>query len=217
MGSTVYNTPYFFHPEHWCYSELDPSITENVDYIAGRWVEEGPLSAHPDLQHRQAQTGTQGHGPLASYVKLRLAHASRMPGTFSPPSRVNDSDMHHGTCVTHVPWCKPGSLTSGFLWSRWRGKRSRYSQRMRNPQFYVSGKRPMPKTCSYTKDSNWLIRLLCAMNVGFSVWGVRWSNPLRAVSRHFGLSCLQYTFGGILVLHLVQNMIRNTIHTIKTW
>ena len=41
-----------------------------------------------------------------------------------------------------VPWCRPGSLTSGFLWSRWRGKRSRHSRRMRKPQFYVSGKRP---------------------------------------------------------------------------
>ena len=37
----------------------------------------------------------------------------------------------------------PGSLTSGFLWSRWRGKRSRHSRRMRNPQLYVSGKKPM--------------------------------------------------------------------------
>ena len=27
--------------------------------------------------------------------------------------------------ATHVVWCMPGSLTSGFLWSRWRGKRSR--------------------------------------------------------------------------------------------
>ena len=52
-------------------------------------------------------------------------------------------DMHHGTCVTHVPWCMPGSLTIGFLWSRWRGKRSRHSRRMRNPQFYVSGQRPI--------------------------------------------------------------------------
>ena len=43
----------------------------------------------------------------------------------------------------HVPWCMPGSLTSGFLWSWWRGKRARYSRHMRNPQFYVSGKRPM--------------------------------------------------------------------------
>ena len=65
-----------------------------------------------------------------------------MPGTFSPPALVNDPDMHHGTCIAHVPWCMPRSLTSGFLWSRWRGKRSRHSRRMRNPQFCVSGKRP---------------------------------------------------------------------------
>ena len=39
----------------------------------------------------------------------------------SPQLRVSDADMHHGTCVTHVPWCMPGSPTSGFLWSRWRG------------------------------------------------------------------------------------------------
>ena len=26
---------------------------------------------------------------------------------------VSDPDMHHGTCVTHVPWCMSGSLTCG--------------------------------------------------------------------------------------------------------
>ena len=26
---------------------------------------------------------------------------------------VSDPDMHHGTCVTHVPWCTSGSLTCG--------------------------------------------------------------------------------------------------------
>ena len=66
-----------------------------------------------------------------------------MPGTFSPPAWVNDPDMHHGTCVTHVPWCMPGSLTCGFLWSWCREKPSRHSRRMRYPQFYVSGKRPI--------------------------------------------------------------------------
>ena len=25
----------------------------------------------------------------------------------------SDPDMHHGTCVTHVPWCMSGSLTRG--------------------------------------------------------------------------------------------------------
>ena len=84
----------------------------------------------------------ESYGLLTRYVKLRVAHAPGMPGTFSPPSRVSDLDMHHGTCVTHVPWCMPGSLTSGFLWSRWRGKHSR---RMRDPPFYVSGKRPIVK------------------------------------------------------------------------
>ena len=75
--------------------------------------------------------------------KIAGAHVPGMPETFSPPPRVSDPDMHHGTCVTHVPWCMPGSLTSGFLWSRRRGKGSRHFRRMRNPQFHVSGKRPM--------------------------------------------------------------------------
>ena len=54
--------------------------------------------------------------------KIAGAHAPGMPGTFSPSPQVSDPDMHHGTCVTHVPWCMPGSLTSGFLWNRRRGK-----------------------------------------------------------------------------------------------
>ena len=65
-----------------------------------------------------------------------------MLGTFSPP-RVSDPGMHHGTCMRKVPWWMPRSLTSSFLLSRLRGKRSRYSRRMRNSQFHVSGKRPM--------------------------------------------------------------------------
>ena len=82
-----------------------------------------------------------GYGPLARYLRLRVAHAPGMPGTYSPPPRVSDPDMHHSMCV--MPWCMSGSLTSGFLWSRWRGKCSRHSRRTRNTQFYVSGKRPM--------------------------------------------------------------------------
>ena len=59
---------------------------------------------------------------------------------------------HHGiaipTCITARAWrtcrdvCRDRQLT-GFIWSRWRGKRSRHSRRMRNPQFYVSVKRPI--------------------------------------------------------------------------
>ena len=86
------------------------------------------------------------HGLLARYVKLRVAHVPGMPGTLFPPPRVSDPDMHHGTCVTHVPWCMPGSLTTSFLWSGWRVKRSPHFRCMRNPQFYISGKRPFERS-----------------------------------------------------------------------
>ena len=55
------------------------------------------------------------------------------------------------TCMTHVPWCMPGSLTRG----RWRVKRSPHSQRMRNQQFCVSGKRPTSKLQSITHSCRW--------------------------------------------------------------
>ena len=38
-------------------------------------------------------------------------------GNVSPPPWDIDRD---------VPWCMPGSLTSGLLWSMWQGKRSGY-------------------------------------------------------------------------------------------
>ena len=48
--------------------------------------------------------------------------------------------MHHGTCATHMLWCMLGSLTRGG------GKKA--FPCMRNPQFYMSGKRPMyPSLC----------------------------------------------------------------------
>ena len=103
------------------------------------------------------------HGPLTRYVKLRVAHAPGMPGTFSPPLWVRDPDMHHGTCVTDVPWCMPESLTSGFLWSRWRGKRSRHSRRMHNPQFCLSDKRPIRTKPEQIKT------LQCSYSMGCSV------------------------------------------------
>ena len=81
------------------------------------------------------------HGLLARYTKA--VHAPGMRGTFSPQPRLKDPDMYHGTCVAHVPWCMPGSLTSGFLSIRWQIKLSQLSRRMRNPQMYVSVKRPV--------------------------------------------------------------------------
>ena len=74
------------------------------------------------------------NGPLARYVKFRLRMRRECQERFPRPRRLAIP-----TCI-YACWV---SLTSGFLWSRWRGKHSQHSQRMHNPKFYVSGKRPM--------------------------------------------------------------------------
>ena len=56
-------------------------------------------------------------GLLPDTQNCRLRMRRECQERFSPPPRVSDHDMHQGTCVTHVSWCMPGSLTSGFLWS----------------------------------------------------------------------------------------------------
>ena len=50
---------------------------------------------------------------------------------------VSDPGMHHGTCVTHVPWCMSGSLTCGDR-ENVPGIPGACA-----PAIYVSGKRPM--------------------------------------------------------------------------
>ena len=93
------------------------------------------------------------NGPITRYAKFPVAHVPGMPATFSSAPRYSDPDMHHGTCATHVPWCMPRSLTSGFLWSQWRGKHSRHSRRMRDPQFCLSGKRLIDRSWA----CNWCV------------------------------------------------------------
>ena len=76
------------------------------------------------------------HGHLDKYVKLWVAHAPRMSKRF-PRHRGLAIPTCIATCVMHG-WI----ANYRFLCCRW-GKRSRHSRRMHNPQFYVSGKRPM--------------------------------------------------------------------------
>ena len=59
--------------------------------------------------------------PWASYQirKIVGCACAGNAGNVSPRRRfqrkplVSDPGMHHGTCVTHVPWCMSGSLTRG--------------------------------------------------------------------------------------------------------
>ena len=59
--------------------------------------------------------------PWASYQirKIGVCACAGNAGNVFPHRRfrmkplVSDPGMHHGTCVTHVPWCMSGSLTCG--------------------------------------------------------------------------------------------------------
>ena len=71
--------------------------------------------------------------------------------------------MRHASAVMYVAIAN----------SRWRGKRSRLSRRMRNPQFFVSGKRHMVlnmsnrSMTSMTKWCNYIVSLVAKMKLRF--------------------------------------------------
>ena len=53
------------------------------------------------------------------------------------------ASCHSPLALWHVRDC--------FLCNRWRGKRSRFSRRMRDPQFYASDRRLMTSQCRFTR------------------------------------------------------------------
>ena len=87
----------------------------------------------------------------------KIAGCTWVENLFLPPL-VSNPDMRHVTCVTHVPWCMLGSLTSGFLWSQWRWKRSRHFMWKCNPQFTCLVRGPQ-------KISIWSIFLMSKANI----------------------------------------------------
>ena len=83
------------------------------------------------------------NGLLTRYVKLRIAHAPVMSGRFSLSLTSTETTsyrpwhasqyVHHTPAVMHVRIAIP----------QWQRKCSWHSRHIRNPQFYVSSKRPI--------------------------------------------------------------------------
>ena len=71
--------------------------------------------------HLMTHYSSDGNKPWASYQIRKIAGCACAgnAGNVFPRRRfqrkpiVSDPGMHHGTCVTHVPWCMSGSLTCG--------------------------------------------------------------------------------------------------------
>ena len=101
------------------------------------------------------------NGSPTRYVKLRIAHAPGMPGSFSPPPTSKDTASWRSQHASrHVRYAR-AVMHVGIANPRWRGKRSRHSWRMHNPQFYVSGKRPMTVKQSVWQHFYFATWLMC--------------------------------------------------------
>ena len=104
-----------------------------------------------------------------------------------------------------------GSLTSGFLWSRWRGKRSRHSRRMRNPQFHVSGKRPMrPIEKPFpTLVMTGIVDELKLRRRNLFVVVFIWNNPVYIfVIHNKTVDILQTTFSNVISMAILVQLIK---------
>ena len=79
--------------------------------------------------------------PWASYQICKIAGraCTRNAGNLFPATEFE------GNCYIAIPACITARalMHVGIAYPRWRGKRSQHSRRMRNPQFYVSGKKPI--------------------------------------------------------------------------
>ena len=88
--------------------------------LSGRHKSGGVVKAISDLI-KERNTVTIELDAWASYQIRKIAGCAcaRNSGNVFPHCRfqriplVSDPGMHHGTCVTHVPWCMSGSLTCG--------------------------------------------------------------------------------------------------------
>ena len=83
------------------------------------------------------------HGSLTRYIKLLVAHEPEMPGTFPPSPTSKETTSKRSRHASRHARHAHAAMHVGIVNTQCRGKYSRQSRRMRNPEFYVSGKRPM--------------------------------------------------------------------------
>ena len=95
----------------------DILVGRTISWAYRLWYTSVDTSAMARLKFHNLFSYCRAHFASASYQirKSRVADAPGMPRTFSPQptSRkplVSDPGMHHGPCVTYVPWCISGSL-----------------------------------------------------------------------------------------------------------
>ena len=112
------------------------------------------------------------HGSLARYVKLRVTYAPGMPGTFSQPLTSKDTASYRSRHASRHVRDAHSVIHVGIIKPQRRGKLPRHSGRMRNPQFHVSGKRPMEPIRPALFNSVFILsyKLLFVIGILMNLW-----------------------------------------------
>ena len=100
-------------PYHLSYRQQMTDVISSMPNFCSRDAEGvSSLSLMPQMQRLMAWASCQ-------IRKIAGCACAGNAGNVFPRHRlqrkllVSDPGMHHGTCVTHVPWCMSGSLTRG--------------------------------------------------------------------------------------------------------
>ena len=102
----------------------------------------------------------------------------------------------------------------GIANPRWRGKRSRHSRRMRNPQFYVSGKRPIPL---YIRHCHYVSKLLqkgITPNHLIRVSGIFWNSRSQFDAWKLNMVILPFTI--FCIWQLIRNLFLFFLQSVHT-
>ena len=95
------------------------------------------------------------HWPLARYLKLRVAHGSGMPGTFSPP---------HGLSIPACITARASCTCRDACWDR-----------LLAVSFEVGGEENVPRACAtrdltYLERGPWYNKMFLAYNLQVYLW-----------------------------------------------
>ena len=110
----------------------------------------------------------------------------------------------------------------GIASTRWQRKRSRYSRRMRNPQFYVSGKRPMVHVLLLSYVSSEMMAFHHHLSISIAINGIIFLRPPLSNKQMFCSGMIPFKKSFFLIPLLKSNTFitkwsRRKIIRINTW
>ena len=98
---------------NWNIKNLRTVFKKNVRALQRRFTQADNILRHVCIWSHMNTWASYKIRKIAGCACARNAENVLPHCRFQRKPLVSDPAMHHGTCVTHVPWCMSGSLTCG--------------------------------------------------------------------------------------------------------